>query len=78
MVYTFSGTVRCFINEDWELIERIINFKPLVEKEHQGLYGGRAFVDGMCKISSLDKICLTFMLPGKIQLTSDLLHQSHS
>jgi hypothetical protein len=28
-------------------------------KEHEGLYGGKAFVDGACKISSLHKISLT-------------------
>ena len=56
MVYTFACTIGCFINKDWEIIERIIDFKPLDDKEHQGLYGGKAFADGACKIGSLDKI----------------------
>ena len=78
MVYTFSGTIGCFINDDWELVEHVIDFKPLAEKEHQGLYGGKAFVEGMHKIGGLDKICFTLMLPEKSQLTSNPLHQSHS
>ena len=56
MVYTFAFSVGCFINGDWEIIECVIDFKPLEEKEHEGLYGGKAFVDGTCKIGSLNKI----------------------
>jgi hypothetical protein len=56
MVYTFACTIGCFINEDWEIIERVVDFKPLEDKEHQGLYGGKAFTDGASKIGSLHKI----------------------
>jgi hypothetical protein len=56
MVYTFACTIGCFINEDWEIIERVVNFKPLEDKEHQGLYGGKAFTDSASKIGSLHKI----------------------
>ena len=38
------------------LFERVIDFKPLAINEHAGLYGGKAFVDGACKIGSVDKI----------------------
>jgi hypothetical protein len=50
MVYTFACTIGCFINEDWEIIECVVDFKPLEDKEHQGLYGGKAFADGASKI----------------------------
>lgn len=60
MVYTFACSVGCFINNDWEIVERVIDFKPLEDKEHEGLYGGKAFVDGACKIGSLDKISPTY------------------
>ena len=56
MVYTFACTVGCFINDDWEIIERVIDFKPLEDKEHKGLYSGKAFADGACRIGGLDKI----------------------
>jgi len=46
MVYTFVCTIACFINDDWEITERVINFKPLEDKEHEGLYGGKAFANG--------------------------------
>jgi len=59
MVYTFACSVGCFINDDWEMIEHVINFKPLEDKEHEGLYGGKALVNGACKIGSFDKISFT-------------------
>ena len=62
MVYTFACTIACFINDDWEIIERVIDFKPLEDKEHEGLYGGKAFADGACKIGGLDKIGLSISL----------------
>jgi len=34
----------------------VIDFKPLEDKEHAGLYSGKAFVDGASKIGSVDKI----------------------
>jgi hypothetical protein len=58
-VYTFACSVRFFINDDWEIIEHVIDFKALEDKEHEGLYGSKAFVNGACKIGSLDKISLT-------------------
>lgn len=63
MVYTFACTIACFINDDWEIIERVIDFKPLEDKEHEGLYNGKAFADGACKIGGLDKIRLLVPLP---------------
>jgi hypothetical protein len=36
----------------------VIDFKPLEDKEHEGLYGGKAFADGACKIGGFDKISL--------------------
>jgi len=44
MVYTFACSVRCFINDDWEIIECVIDFKPLEDKEHKGLYDGKALL----------------------------------
>ena len=59
MVYMFACTVACFINEDLEIIEQVIDFKLLEDKEHEGLYGGKVFVDGACKIGCFDKICVS-------------------
>lgn len=57
MVYTFACTVGCFIDDDWKIIEHVVDFKPLEDKEHEGLYAGLAFVEGAKKRGGLDKIC---------------------
>ena len=74
MVYTFACSVSCFINDDWQIIEHMIDFKPLENKEHEGLFGGKAFVDGASKIGSLDKISLTHVTLAMSLLTSTALH----
>ena len=58
MMYMFACSIVCFVNDDWEIIECVIDFKPLEDKEHERLYGGKAFADGVCKIGCLDKISL--------------------
>jgi hypothetical protein len=57
MVYTFACTIGSFINEDWELIQHVVDFKPLGEKEHEGVYAGHAFINGGRKRGGLNKIC---------------------
>ncbi|KDR64856.1 hypothetical protein GALMADRAFT_149234 [Galerina marginata CBS 339.88] len=47
MVYMFACTIGCFISDDWNLIECVVNFKHLEDKEHEGLFGGIAFVNGV-------------------------------
>jgi hypothetical protein len=49
MVYTFACTIASFINEDWELIQHVVDFKPLEDKEHEGVQGGFAFMNGAAK-----------------------------
>jgi hypothetical protein len=60
MVFTFACTVSSFINEDWELIEHVVDFKPLEDKEHEGLYAGKAFVNGARKRGGLNKMSQFF------------------
>jgi hypothetical protein len=35
----------------------VVDFKPLDEKEHEGVYAGHAFVNGGRKRGGLNKIC---------------------
>lgn len=60
MVYTFACTIGSFIDDDWNLIERVVDFKPLDDKEHQGLFAGLAFVDGAKERGGLNNISLIF------------------
>ena len=56
MVYTFACPIGSFNIEDWEFIERVIDFKVLEDKEHEGIYGGKAIVGSVCQIGSFDKV----------------------
>jgi hypothetical protein len=44
MIYTFACTISSFIDDDWNLIERVIGFKPLESKEDERYYAVRAFI----------------------------------
>ena len=56
MVFTFACMIGCFIDDDWKLIERVVDFKPLDDKEHEGERGGFAFVNGVRSRGGLDKM----------------------
>ncbi|KAJ3501122.1 hypothetical protein NMY22_g19033 [Coprinellus aureogranulatus] len=44
MTYTFACTIASFIDDDWNLVERVIDFKALESNEHEGYYAARAFI----------------------------------
>jgi hypothetical protein len=56
MVYTFACTIGCFIDDDWNLIERVLDFQPLDDKEHKGIYAGLSFVNGAAARGGLKQI----------------------
>ena len=58
MVYTFAGTIASFIDDDWQLIEWLIDFRHLLSDEHEGVNAARAFMDSGSKRGSLDKMSI--------------------
>ena len=42
MVFTFAGTIANFIDDDWNLIERLVDFHHLEDDEHKGQYAAKA------------------------------------
>ncbi|KAJ6611141.1 hypothetical protein B0H10DRAFT_1656023, partial [Mycena sp. CBHHK59/15] len=36
MMFMFAGTIGSWITEDWELVERVLDFHPIEDKEHEG------------------------------------------
>ncbi|KAF5326856.1 hypothetical protein D9619_005142 [Psilocybe cf. subviscida] len=56
MTYSFACSGASFINNNWDLICHIIDFKPLEDKEHGGVLGRLAFVNGAQKRGGLDKM----------------------
>lgn len=56
MIYTFACTTAFYINDDWELVEHVIDFKPLEANEHEGIHAGYAFFTGARQRGGLSKI----------------------
>jgi hypothetical protein len=36
MMFSFAGTLACFITEEWELVDILVGFKALAIDEHKG------------------------------------------
>ena len=62
MIFSFAGSLAHFINDDWELVERLIDFYHLQSDEHQGNAAARAFVRSAATRGGLNKIRLTLSL----------------
>lgn len=56
MTFSFSGTILNWINDSWELIERVVDFHCITEKEHTGVYGAVGLAKALCEFDVLDKI----------------------
>lgn len=57
MVYTFACTIGTFIDDDWNLMQYVVDFQPLEENDHMGVHAGKQFVNSARSVGSLDKIC---------------------
>lgn len=62
MVHSFACTVAFFIDDNWNLTERVIDFQPLDGKDHEGFYAAKAFIEGAHARGGLNKISLKIMM----------------
>ena len=60
MIFTFAGTITNFINDDWEIVERLVDFYHIADKEHEGQYAAKAFIKSASARGGLDKISLIY------------------
>jgi hypothetical protein len=58
MVFTFAGTIASFIDEDWQLIEQMVTFYHIQDKDHEGEWAAKAFIKTAAKRGGLDKISI--------------------
>lgn len=56
MVYSFACSIAAWIDSDWKLVTRVVDFKVLQDKEHEGEQGGLAFVNGVRQRGGLEKM----------------------
>ena len=73
MIFTFSGTIASFIDDEWRLTERVVDFYCLDEKEHSGDHGAKAFVKSAAARGGLNKMSYMFITNIGEKLTNCLL-----
>jgi hypothetical protein len=56
MIFTFSGTIAAWIDEDWHLNERLIDFRHLRNNEHSGKGGAKALFESISRMGGVKKI----------------------
>jgi len=56
MVFSFMGTIAHFVDDDWNLIERLVDFHHMGDKEHASAYAAKAFVKSAADQGGLNKI----------------------
>lgn len=76
MVHSFACVLGSFIDNDWNIIEWVVDFKVLEDKEHKGLHGGKAFADSACGIGCFNKISASNF--GPLSNRADTLPHKHS
>lgn len=65
MMFSFAGTLAHFIDDDWNLIERLIDFYHLQDKEHCGQEAANAFMHSASKRGGLNKISFCLLVEVK-------------
>ena len=69
MVFTFACTIATFIDDDWKIIERVIDFAALDSTgDHSGPNAARIFLKGAAARGGLNKMSLVDMM-GFVELT---------
>lgn len=56
MALCFAGTIVNWISDNWVLEERVVDFHPIADKEHEGEYAAKGFAKAMSDMGILDKM----------------------
>jgi hypothetical protein len=56
MTFTFAGTIASWITSDWELVERVLDFHAIEDKEHEGEYAALGLAKRLAEFEALEKI----------------------
>jgi hypothetical protein len=61
MMFAFAGTIATWIDDDWNLVERVIGFSQVGRHEHTGSGSARVLFEAMRDVGTASKI-RTFIL----------------
>ena len=62
MVFTFAGTTANWINDDWQMIEWMVNFYHIQDKDHEGEWAAKVFVNTAVERGGLDKMSIIYLV----------------
>ena len=62
MVFTFTGTIAHFIDDDCQLIEHMVNFYHIQGKDHEEEWVAKAFVNTTAERGGLDKMSIAYFV----------------
>ena len=62
MIFTFAGTIANWIDDDWQIIERMVNFYHIQDKDHEGEWAAKAFVNTAAERGGLNKMRVMFLV----------------
>lgn len=61
MTFSFTGDIAFWIDDEWNLIKRTLDFRHLQIGDHEGPAAAGRFAKAMASIGALKKIYLTFI-----------------
>ncbi|KAK7001674.1 hypothetical protein R3P38DRAFT_3368049 [Favolaschia claudopus] len=56
MTFTFAGVIGSWITSEWELVERVLDFHPIEDKEHEGEYAALGLAKRLNELKALEKL----------------------
>jgi hypothetical protein len=62
MMFTFVLTIASWVTEDWELVEHIMDFHSIVDKEHEREFAAKGMAKVLSGMGILEKISRMFNL----------------
>ena len=62
MVFTFTGTIANWIDDDWQMVERMVNFYHIQDKDHEGEWAAKAFVNTAAERGGLNKMSIIYLI----------------
>ncbi|KAF8887998.1 hypothetical protein CPB85DRAFT_1441597 [Mucidula mucida] len=62
MNLTFASILGSFINDNWEFVQHVLDFLPILDKEHEGQYAAKGLAKILSNWGILDKIIIQKIL----------------
>ena len=68
MMFTFAGTIASWIDDEWNLVEQVIDFHSLADKEHEGVWAAKGFAKAVLSYGRLEKMSIFHSSVAQVQV----------